>query len=63
MLVIFPFEVDFYRKEGINAEFVGHPLLEALESGLDRKSFCRRFDLDERKSIVALLPGSRKQEI
>jgi len=63
MLVIFPFEVDLYRAEGIDTEFVGHPLLEALESKLDRKNFCKRFDLDEQKEILALLPGSRKQEI
>jgi len=63
MLVIFPFEVDFYRAEGINAEFVGHPLLESLEPTLDRKSFCKRFELDGQKKILALLPGSRRQEI
>jgi lipid-A-disaccharide synthase len=63
MLVIFPFEADFYRAEGIDAEFVGHPLLEVLESKLDRKNFCKRFSLDEKKPIIALLPGSRKQEI
>ena len=63
MLVIFPFEVDFYKAEGINAEFVGHPLLEVMESKLDRKNFCKRFQLDEQKKILALLPGSRKQEI
>jgi lipid-A-disaccharide synthase len=63
MLVIFPFEVDFYRTEGIETEFVGHPLLEVLESKLDRKNFCKRFDLDGKKKILALLPGSRKQEI
>jgi lipid-A-disaccharide synthase len=63
MLVILPFEADFYRAEQINAEFVGHPLLEVLESKLDRKNFCKRFSLDDQKPIVALLPGSRKQEI
>jgi lipid-A-disaccharide synthase len=63
MLVIFPFEAEFYRAEGVDAEFVGHPLLEVLESKLDRKGFCKRFSLHEQKSIVALLPGSRKQEI
>jgi lipid-A-disaccharide synthase len=63
MLVIFPFEVDFYRNEGIDAEFVGHPLLEVLDSKLDRQNFCKRFDLDTNKLIIALLPGSRKQEI
>jgi lipid-A-disaccharide synthase len=63
MLVIFPFEAEFYHAEGIDAEFVGHPLLEVLISKLDRKNFCKRFSLDEQKQIVALLPGSRKQEI
>jgi lipid-A-disaccharide synthase len=63
MLVIFPFEAEFYHAEGIDAEFVGHPLLEVLESHLDRKNFCKRFSLDEQRPILALLPGSRKQEI
>jgi len=63
MLVIFPFEVDFYRKEGIEAEFVGHPLLEVLRSDLDHKAFCTRFGLEAGKKILALLPGSRRQEI
>ena len=34
-----------------------------LESKLDRKNFCKRFELNEQKKILALLPGSRKQEI
>jgi lipid-A-disaccharide synthase len=63
MLVILPFEEDFYRTEGIDAEFVGHPLLEVLESKLDRKNFCKRFSLEELRPIIALFPGSRKQEI
>ncbi len=63
MLVIFPFEADLYQKEGIEVEFVGHPLLEVLKSDLDRKAFCRRYSLDAGKKILALLPGSRKQEI
>jgi lipid-A-disaccharide synthase len=63
MLVIFPFEVDFYQAEKIPVKFVGHPLLEVLESKLDRKGFCKLFGLDEKKKIIALLPGSRKQEI
>jgi lipid-A-disaccharide synthase len=63
MLVILPFEVDVYKANGIDVEFVGHPLLEVLEHTLDRKNFCKRFGLDGRKKIIALLPGSRKQEI
>jgi lipid-A-disaccharide synthase len=63
MLVIFPFEVDLYRNEGVDAEFVGHPLLEGLHANLDRKNFVNRYGLDPQKRILALLPGSRMQEI
>ncbi len=63
MLVIFPFEVDFYHKEGIDAEFVGHPLMEVLESKLDKENFFRRYDFERGKEIIALFPGSRLQEI
>ncbi len=63
MLVIFPFEVDIYHKEGIDAEFVGHPLLEGLKADLDRKGFGKRYGLVAGKKVLALLPGSRKQEI
>lgn len=63
MLVIFPFEVDIYQKEGIDAEFVGHPLVEVLESKMDKASFSKRFSVDREKKILALFPGSRQQEI
>jgi lipid-A-disaccharide synthase len=63
MLVIFPFEVDLYHKDGIDAEFVGHPLLEVLKSDLDRRGFGKRYGLAADKKVLALLPGSRKQEI
>jgi lipid-A-disaccharide synthase len=63
MLVVFPFEKDIYTKAGIDAEFVGHPLLEVLTEPQDRKGFCRRYDLDASKPILGLFPGSRKQEL
>lgn len=63
MLVIFPFEEEFYRREGIDVEFVGHPLLEVLETGLDRTGFFKRFGIPPEKKILALIPGSRTQEI
>ncbi len=63
MLVIFPFEVDFYKQEGIDAEFVGHPLMEVLESQLDKTNFYKRYGIEDGKDIVALFPGSRLQEI
>ncbi|MFN0158737.1 MAG: lipid-A-disaccharide synthase [Bacteroidota bacterium] len=63
MKVVFPFEVDFYRKEGINVEFVGHPLVESIGSMVTRAEFIRTHGLDGNGKILALLPGSRKQEI
>ncbi len=63
MLVVFPFEVELYRREGIDAEFVGHPLVDVLASHMSRHDFCKRYDLDERKEILAIFPGSRQQEI
>ena len=59
MLVILPFEKDFYKKHGIDVSFTGHPLLDALANDdPSLKSFEK-----ENKPIIALLPGSRRQEI
>lgn len=58
MLVIFPFEKEFYNKYSVEAVFVGHPLLDEIEQ---QKSTLQKLQRD--KPIIALLPGSRKQEI
>ncbi len=63
MLVVFEFEREIYTRAGIDAEFVGHPILETVSEAQDRKGFCRRYDLDPAKPILGLFPGSRKQEI
>lgn len=63
MLLIFPFEREIFRKAGIPAVYVGHPLVERLEAGFDRGAFARRHGLDPSRRIVALLPGSRRSEI
>jgi lipid-A-disaccharide synthase len=63
MKVIFPFEVDLYKKEGINVEFVGHPLAESVHETITRGEFCTAVGLDPGRKILGLLPGSRKQEI
>lgn len=65
MLVILPFEEPFYKDYGVNATFVGHPLLDELSElqTLSRPHFMHRNDLSEKKEIIALLPGSRKQEV
>ena len=65
MLVILPFEAPFYQEHGVNAEFVGHPLLDELSKldAVPRIHFVHRNNLSEKREIIALLPGSRKQEV
>lgn len=65
MYVILPFEKDFYEKKHLfPVHFVGHPLLDAIDGRevIDKDSFLKDNGLDNRP-IIALLPGSRKQEI
>ena len=57
MFVILPFEKDFYQKNNFEVDFVGHPLLDEISK--DDFSFSIKTD----KDIIALLPGSRRQEI
>ena len=63
MLVIFPFEENFYRQRGIDADFVGHPLAADAPPALPRERFAREHNLDPAKQWIALLPGSRKKEV
>ncbi len=63
MLVILPFEEEFYRRNGVRVEFVGHPLLEDFAPDTDRDAFLRRLHLDPARQTVALLPGSRRKEV
>ena len=64
MLVILPFEKEFYKKYEYDVHFVGHPLLDAIadRKPVDGAQFRTAHGLDDRP-IIALLPGSRKQEI
>ncbi|PIF47626.1 lipid-A-disaccharide synthase [Chryseobacterium sp. 52] len=64
MMVILPFEEDFYKKHGVHSHFVGHPLLDAISTLKDIhvEDFKKENGLNE-KEIIALLPGSRKQEV
>jgi len=65
MLVILPFEKDFYKGYNYPVEFVGHPLLDVvnLPSAFDNGGAFRASNQLDRKPLIALLPGSRKQEI
>src|SRR5438128_887597 len=63
MLVIFPFEEEMYRKAGVDAEFVGHPLMDMVRATKSKEEFCADYGLDPKRSLVALLPGSRRKEV
>jgi len=63
MVVIFPFEEEFYRQHGVDVTYVGHPLLETLPALPPRRELRERFDLTAADLAVALLPGSRSGEI
>lgn len=62
-LVIFPFEEHLYREAGIPVEFVGHPLLELSAPSEARGPLLRSLELDDEAPTVALLPGSRPNEV
>ena len=66
MFVILPFEVEVYKKHNYNADYAGHPLLDAIEQEKhklpNKDTFISENKLDNRP-IIAVLPGSRKQEI
>jgi lipid-A-disaccharide synthase len=63
VLVIFPFEKPFYDEAGVPATFVGHPLLELTGPIVSREVFLQRHGLDPAHPVVALLPGSRRNEL
>ena len=63
MLTLFPFEVPLYTAAGVDAECVGHPLLDSLHSLPAPAQAAQTLGLDARYPIMALLPGSRRQEL
>jgi lipid-A-disaccharide synthase len=63
VLVIFPFEEALYRQAGVPAQFVGHPLVDLAKSGEPRAAFLHERGLIPDAPTVALLPGSRRNEI
>lgn len=63
VLVIFPFEAPIYEQAGIPVEFVGHPLIDLIEVVEPRETFLRSRGLDPSAPTVALLPGSRPNEV
>ena len=63
VLCLLPFEKRFYDEHGIRAEFVGHPLADAIPEEVDRAAARRALQVPDDAAVVALLPGSRRGEV
>lgn len=67
MFVIFPFEIDFYKRYNYQVEYLGNPTVdevyEFLQKSYDKEKFYRENGLDKNLPVIALLPGSRRQEL
>jgi lipid-A-disaccharide synthase len=61
--VILPFEEEFLREAGVDARFVGHPLVDSAPARESRTEWARRLGLDPDRPIVGVFPGSRRQEV
>jgi lipid-A-disaccharide synthase len=63
MLVIFPFEAVLYQQAGVPVEFVGHPLIDLAKPARSRLDLLTEVGLDASRPVIALLPGSRANEV
>lgn len=63
MFVILPFEKDFFKQFDADVDYVGNPVMDAVKQHIPDRSFMSNYQLDASKPLVALLPGSRKQEL
>jgi lipid-A-disaccharide synthase len=63
VVVFFRFEEELYRKAGVDAEWVGHPLVDSVKAALSREEFFKRHGLSLKKTTIGLLPGSREMEV
>ena len=63
LAVVLPFEEELFRGAGARVSFVGHPLLDTTAAVQSRDQFCASIGIDSNRPILALLPGSRRQEV
>lgn len=63
MMVILPFEEGLYRRAGVPVAYVGHPLVDVVRPEMKKEDLCRELSIPEDRELVALLPGSRRQEL
>jgi lipid-A-disaccharide synthase len=62
VLCIFPFEEDFFARQGVSTTYIGHPLAGLVKPALTRDAFFRKHGLDLARPLIAVLPGSRRGE-
>ncbi len=62
LLCIFPFEEEFFRREGVGATYIGHPLAGLVRPSLRPDEFFRKHRLAASRPLIAVLPGSRRGE-
>ncbi|HPQ41687.1 MAG TPA: lipid-A-disaccharide synthase, partial [bacterium] len=63
LMVLFPFEVEWYRRHGVPAEFVGHPVVDRVRRIPDTAVCRRNLGIGSEEFLIALLPGSRMNEV
>lgn len=63
ILVFFKFEEELYKTYSIDAQFIGHPLLDTVKMSVRREEFLQKHGLSPNKPMLALLPGSRPNEV
>lgn len=61
--VILPFEKDFFRKRGVEVDFVGHPLMDSVATTMPSKEFLAKYSIPSSQTVIGLLPGSRTKEV
>ncbi len=63
MMVLFPFEKEFYAKRGYAVDFVGHPIVDEVAANMNTSDFFKKLGLNPSLRTIGLLPGSREKEI
>ena len=63
MAVILPFEKKFYKRHGVDVDFVGNPLLGQVEATMTQAELRHRYNITVDATVIGIMPGSRKQEI
>lgn len=61
--VILPFEETFFAERGVQAQYVGHPLVDTVKINSTREEFCKEHDISHKQVCIGLFPGSRKREV